>query len=759
MMYDRFGNALYQEQDETKVSPMEACNALYKEWEKYKYGIPYKKEIIDIPDEPNYFDKHYKFLSPEKFQEYGGGVCWDYVEFGDAFLREKNVEPKKYYIWTETPPNWTTHTFLVVEDNGKFIYVESSFAILKGVKTYNSLDEIINVILKNIFKCEDNGRRFNQFNYKIFDFTGTHPPYGCTCKQYMYWIPQNCECVKEGTIQKNDQPVQESVFHRLKELGKKYHPELVQEAKLSKDDKEKMDDDVFGIPELRKYPMPDKKHVIKAVQFFNKAPDDYKEELARNIVKRAKELDMEWENWDTLKPYLKDEEDDQDDKQDEKVQESAVVTSTQHIKITVEDLKKLASQIHEKTVKDAHSGPGNQNCELCTWCMELNLRRIAMDEFKEPVLPRAVYSPRDQLFNHKGEEVIKNPHMTTFKFRSKKDLILKMKEYQSRWYVHVNWKDSSGGHEFLCINIDGEIYLVDAQEGLVLSLDNPKSNNYFDINFDNSYMVRLDLSPFNYDLFEKMNSESSLVPWDPKKDIPYMKEHNMLSEEDLKQIDEYQIDIIDDNDIFQEWGWQDIRNGVNPHSKKLFFHVTSDKDLDDKELKPRVPTWIHDIEGDPEKVMKDTGRYEDIKTPRVCFSPSIEGCLNSIMNIHKITKKEFGSQQLYVFIPEKPIDQYKHKTNKEIQHDGDVFDAGTTGEMWILEPVKLKFYGTIQVDQVKDNGKSYPVIMQGGKKSKNDKIGRYTYKWHWLIHPSVQKKMDQYEKENAEEEANKKKEG
>ena len=222
MLYDRFGNVLYQEQEERKTSPLDACNALYKEWEKYKYGIPYKKEIIDIPNEPGYFDKHYKFLSPEKFQEYGGGVCWDYVEYGDTFLREKNVEPKKYYIWTETPPNWTTHTFLVVEDNGKFIYVESSFAILKGVKTYNSLDEIFNVILKNIFKCEDNGRRFNQFNYKIFDFTGTHPPYGCTCKQYMYWIPQNCECVKEGTIQKNDQPVQESVFHRLKELGMRH---------------------------------------------------------------------------------------------------------------------------------------------------------------------------------------------------------------------------------------------------------------------------------------------------------------------------------------------------------------------------------------------------------------------------------------------------------------------------------------------------------------------------------------------------------
>jgi hypothetical protein len=345
--------------------------------------------------------------------------------------------------------------------------------------------------------------------------------------------------------------------------------------------------------------------------------------------------------------------------------------------------------------------------------------------------------------------------MTTVKFRSKKDLILKMAEYQSRWYVHVNWKDSSGGHEFLCINIDGETYLVDAQEGLVLSLDNPKSNDYFAINFDNSYMVRLDLSPFNYDLFEKMNSESSLVLWDPKKDIPYMKEHNMLSEEDLKSLNEYEVDIIDDNiSYYTEWGWQDIRNGVNPHSKKLFFHVTADKNLDEKVLKPRIPTWVKDLK-DPEKIMAETKRWENITTPRVCFSPSIEGCLNSIMNIHKITNKTFGAEQLYVFIPEKPIDQYQHKTNKEIIRDGDVFDAKVTGEVWITEPVKLKFYGTIQVDQVKDNGKSYPIIGKNGKPDKNEKIGRYTYKWHWLIHPSVQKKMDQYEKENQEEEAKK----
>ena len=385
--------------------------------------------------------------------------------------------------------------------------------------------------------------------------------------------------------------------------------------------------------------------------------------------------------------------------------------------------------------------------------MEFNLRKFVYgnDDF---VLPRAVYSPRDPLFNHKGESIIKNPPSKTT-FRNKQDLILKTKEHQSRWYIHVNWKDSEGGHEFLCVNIDGDLYLVDAQQGLVVDLDNPKSNEYFDINYQNSYAIRLDLSPFDFTLFEKMNDDSNILQWDPDKDIPYMKKHHMITDDDIKSLQESHVEIIDDNiSYYQEYGWQDIRNGVNPHSKKLFFHVTTDKNLDEKVLKPRIPTWVKDLK-DPEKIMSETKRWENIKTPRVCFSPSIEGCLNSIMNIHKITNKTFGAEQLYVFIPEKPIDQYQHKTNKEIIRDGDVFDAKVTGEVWITEPVKLKFYGTIQVDQVRDNGKSYPIIGKNGKPDKNEKIGRYTYKWHWLIHPSVQKKMDQYEKENQEEEAKK----
>ena len=49
-------------------------------------------------------------------------------------------------------------------------------------------------------------------------------------------------------------------------------------------------DDQFGLPASRKYPMPDKAHVIKAVQFFGYAKPEERKELAKNINRRAKEL-------------------------------------------------------------------------------------------------------------------------------------------------------------------------------------------------------------------------------------------------------------------------------------------------------------------------------------------------------------------------------------------------------------------------------------------------------------------------------------
>ena len=51
-------------------------------------------------------------------------------------------------------------------------------------------------------------------------------------------------------------------------------------------------DSDYGIPELKKYPMPDAKHVKSAIKFFNYVDSKYEEELAKNIIKKIKEFNV-----------------------------------------------------------------------------------------------------------------------------------------------------------------------------------------------------------------------------------------------------------------------------------------------------------------------------------------------------------------------------------------------------------------------------------------------------------------------------------
>ena len=45
----------------------------------------------------------------------------------------------------------------------------------------------------------------------------------------------------------------------------------------------------YGLPDKKKYPMPDRDHVMSAIKFFNYVSPSDEKELARNILKRIKE--------------------------------------------------------------------------------------------------------------------------------------------------------------------------------------------------------------------------------------------------------------------------------------------------------------------------------------------------------------------------------------------------------------------------------------------------------------------------------------
>lgn len=177
----------------------------------------------------------------------------------------------------------------------------------------------------------------------------------------------------------------------------------------------------------------------------------------------------------------------------------------------------------------------------------------------------------------------------------------------------------------------------------------------------------------------------------------------------------------------QEGAWNDIRNGVNPWSKKRVFHITQQGHLDGQIFKPRVPEYLDKY--DPSK-----DKFEDVDNPRICFSNSIEGALNAILvNIGRWkTADKLGDW--YVYVPEKPLKEYKYRTTKQLVDEKKVYDANVTNEIWIEEPVRLKQYGIIHVDQVSDKHIKKTVPTTTGF------VGhryRYDFKYHWLVKPKV----------------------
>ena len=76
---------------------------------------------------------------------------------------------------------------------------------------------------------------------------------------------------------------------------------------IEKMTRSELPDEVFGIPQERKYPMPDKKHVISAIKFFNRVEKKYEKQLAKNIISNMEKYHVDFSiigKNNRLKKYL-----------------------------------------------------------------------------------------------------------------------------------------------------------------------------------------------------------------------------------------------------------------------------------------------------------------------------------------------------------------------------------------------------------------------------------------------------------------------
>lgn len=620
------------------------CKELYEKIRYFEYGIPVDGVIKPVPS-PEYFAKNYHFLKPEEFEKYGGGVCWDYVEYERKCLEVNDIDFNQYYLITNTPPNYDTHTFITVKDGDELIYIESSFKrvehIIDGVQKFKTLEDIVRLITTNMWYCNNNDKHFDEFKYDVCKFKG-HPQYGCTCQEYMDWMDNNSDIVIQDVS---------------------INPKKVNEDELAVEE--------FVVNKVD----------TKFTQFVCESAND------------PEEYD------ETLHDHIDDE--------DDIYNETSVLKFPKKVNNVPFDIMYFGSNIDfgNESIKLDHN-------ELFL-TPYIGLASIFITDRKEYFKPL----PKDR------------PAITNIGYDewglSPSELQKPLKE------VHVSLDDIPNVTPFE-FDYTGYIYAIDVSQykNNLYQKDWMTSDREFILKDINPVPIKEKIKWTHHvyvrggkntdDVYNESAQETETVQKgrnlaDPDGVIPGSEK----SKEELEQELAKYIKTINES-------WTDFKNGVHP-SSGLMFHVSLKNDMDGKTINPQLPSYITDG-GE-----LDDNYQEDTKTKRLCVSPSIEGCLIAILNYNKI--REHVGDKFYVYTPEKPFSQYKHKTNKEIVKDKLVFDANITKEAWILEPCKLKLYGIIKLKKVKDLKKK-PTV------EKNIKMNTIKLDYEWIMTPKASGKFN-----------------
>ena len=85
----------------------------------------------------------------------------------------------------------------------------------------------------------------------------------------------------------------DDILQKMKTILDEAKKDSIVHGDLDEDDEAQK----YGVPELKKFPMPDKRHVKSAIRFFNYIDKDHEKELADAILERMKEYGMSFKDF------------------------------------------------------------------------------------------------------------------------------------------------------------------------------------------------------------------------------------------------------------------------------------------------------------------------------------------------------------------------------------------------------------------------------------------------------------------------------
>lgn len=113
----------------------------------------------------NEFEKNvltkWRLSSPENLIKVNYGHCFDQVELERDWFTKNNYNFKTYYMMFQFdyPNDYSTHTFLVFEENNKWYIFEHSDYFERGIKEFNTLEEALKY---KLLKHVEYNRQYNK---------------------------------------------------------------------------------------------------------------------------------------------------------------------------------------------------------------------------------------------------------------------------------------------------------------------------------------------------------------------------------------------------------------------------------------------------------------------------------------------------------------------------------------------------------------------------------------------------------------------
>lgn len=126
--------------------------------------------------------------SPTRLIEVGYGHCWDQVELEREWFLSHEYKVKTFYIWFELPyeNEYSTHTYLVFENDNKFYYFEHSDFNNRGIYEFRSYEEAIDYQKSKHIETNQKQKLISEEELKhlrIYEYS--QPVYGCTMDEFI----------------------------------------------------------------------------------------------------------------------------------------------------------------------------------------------------------------------------------------------------------------------------------------------------------------------------------------------------------------------------------------------------------------------------------------------------------------------------------------------------------------------------------------------------------------------------------------------